>query len=79
MEIREKIVGIIRAQVNDINEKLIEAKLEFADCSLSETEWHNKNDRKIDCKMYQAQIEALLSIEGLIEDILIPKPMGAAV
>lgn len=79
MEIREKIVGIIKAQIADINDKLVESKLEFADCNLNESEWHNKNDRKIDCKMYQAQIEILESMEGLIEDLLIPRPMGAIV
>ena len=79
MEIREKIAGIIRAQISDINEKLVEAKLDFADKSLKNDDWQCKNDRKIECKMYQAQIEILETMEGIIEDLLIPRPMGAAV
>lgn len=79
MEIREKIAGLIRAQVSDINEKLVEAKLEFANCNLNDNEWHGRNDKKIDCKVYQGQIEILEAMEGLIEDLLIPRPMGAAV
>lgn len=79
MEIREKVASVIRAQISDINDKLTEAKLQFADSSLNENDWQCKNDRKIDCKMYQAQIEILESMEGLIEDLLIPRPMGAAV
>lgn len=79
MEIREKIVSIIRAQISDINEKLIESKLEFADKSLKNDDWQCKNDKKIECKMYQAQIEILETMESTIEDLLIPRPMGAAV
>ncbi|MEI8389918.1 MAG: hypothetical protein WCG23_08540 [bacterium] len=78
METCEIIVGIIRAQISNINEKLIQSKIEFADCNLSDNEWHNKNERKIDCKMYQAQIEILENMEGIITEILTQEPSAVA-
>ncbi len=79
MEIREKIIGIIRAQVSDINDRLIESKLKFADCDLEPTDWQCKNEKRIECKVYQGQIDILEAMENMIEDLLMPRPMGAQV
>jgi len=77
MEIKEKILGVINAQIGDISEKLVEAKLLFADTNLNENEWHNRGDKKIDCKVYQGQIEILESMGAAIEDLLSSKALVA--
>ncbi|HSA07644.1 MAG TPA: hypothetical protein P5556_10760 [Candidatus Gastranaerophilales bacterium] len=79
MDVKEQILGIVRNQINELDDCLDSAKLHFADTCLSEEDWHNRNDKKINCKMYQAQVEILEKIERLIEDNIIPRPMGAVV
>lgn len=79
MDVKEQILGIIRTQMNEIDDLLDAAKLNFAETCLSEEEWHNRNEKKINCKMYQAQVEILEKVERLIEHNIIPRPMGAAV
>lgn len=79
MDVKEQILGIVRTQINEIDDQLDAAKLHFADTCLSEEDWHNRNEKKINCKMYQAQVEILEKVEMLIEHNIIPRPMGAAV
>lgn len=79
MDLKEQVLGIIRNQINELDDNLDDAKLQFADSCLSENDWQCKTDRKITCKMVQAQIEVLERIEMMIEDAVIPRPRGAAV
>ena len=77
MDTREQILGIIRNQINEIDDKLDSAKLNFADTCLSEEEWHNRNEKKINCKMYQAQVAILEKLEEIIEDAFPPEPRAS--
>ena len=79
MDLKEQVLGIIRNQINELDDNLDDAKLQFADSCLSENDWQCKNDRKIACKIVQAQVEILEKMEVLIENALIPRPRGAAV
>lgn len=77
MNLKEQVLNIVRNQINELDDNLDDAKLQFADSCLSENDWQCKTERKIACKTVQAQIDILEKIESLIEDVAIPKPMGA--
>ena len=79
MDLKEQVLGIIRNQINELDDNLDVAKVQFADSCLSENDWQCKTDRKIACKTVQAQIEILEKMEMLIENALIPRPRGAVV
>lgn len=79
MELKEQILGIIRNQISELDDSLDDVKIQFADSCLENDDWQCKTDRKITCKMVQAQIQILEKIESLIEDAIIPRPMGAAI
>lgn len=79
MNVKEQVLGILRNQISELDDSLDDVKLQFADSCLSEDDWHCKTDKKIACKMIQAQIEILENLETAIDDAIIPRPMGAAV
>lgn len=79
MDLKEQVLGIIRNQISELDDSLDDVKIQFANSCLAETDWHCKTDRKIACKVVEAQIEILEKIEMLIDDTIIPRPMGAAV
>ena len=79
MDLKEQVLGIVRNLINELDDNLDDAKLQFADSCLSENDWQCKTDKKIACKTCQAQIEILEKIECLIENTVISKPRGAAV
>jgi len=77
MNLSEQVLGIIRTQISELDDNLDDAKLQFADSCLSENDWQCKTEKKIACKTVQAQIDILEKIEALIENVVIPRPMGA--
>ena len=56
MDEQSKIVELIKTQIKELEEQLTQAKLEFADSSLAENDWQCKNDRRLKCKVIEAQI-----------------------
>ena len=70
METKEQVLGIIRNQINEIDDTLDNVKLQFADSCLDENDWQCRNDKKVQCKMYQAQVEILEKMENIIEEIM---------
>lgn len=79
MDLKEQVLGIIRNQINELDDNLDDVKIQFADSCLAENDWQCKTERKIACKMVEAQVAILEKIEMMIEDAVIPRPMGAAV
>ena len=77
MEIREKVMGIIKSQINDINDKLSDAKLKFADCCLNEDEWQIRVKYEKMCKIYEGQIAILQGLARTLESdiFVIPHPV----
>lgn len=67
----DKVKSIIRNQVCDLEEKLNEAKIKFAEACLDE-DYSGKLDQQISCKNISAQIEILDKIELDILSILEP-------
>ncbi|MDD3012638.1 MAG: hypothetical protein PHC34_02920 [Candidatus Gastranaerophilales bacterium] len=79
MDLKEQVLGIIRNQISELDDSLDDVKIQFADSCLAENDWQCKTDRKIACKKVEAQIQILEKMEMLIEDAIIPRPMGAAI
>jgi len=79
MDLKEQVLGIIRNQISELDDSLDDVKIQFADSCLAENDWQCKTERKIACKTVEAQIQILEKMEMMIEDAVIPRPMGAAV
>lgn len=79
MDLKEQVLGIIRNQISELDDKLDDVKLQFANTCLAENDWRHVCDKKAACKMVEAQIQILEKIEAVIEDGVIPRPMGAVV
>ena len=67
MDEQSKIVGLIKTQINELDEELTQAKLDYAESSLAENDWQCKNDRRVKCKIIESQIFILGKIK---KDIL---------
>jgi hypothetical protein len=77
MEIREKIMGIISNQINDINEELSVTKIKYADLCLKDEDWHVKVKFEKKCRILEGQISALESMANNIEDIFQTEKIAA--
>jgi hypothetical protein len=55
--------GLLRNHKEILTGALEAAKLKFADMALGDNNWQEKTDRKIECKMIEAQISILNRVE----------------
>ena len=62
----EKLLAVIREDIKNYEEELMNAKAELADIDLHMLDWHHKEPRKIKCKALEAKIEELWSKEKLV-------------
>ena len=69
------MMGLIRNQKIDLEERLNDAKLKFADANLVKDNWSCAKEREIDCKVLEGQISILSKIERDLEDMLTPAKM----
>lgn len=69
------MMGLIRNQKFDLEERLNDAKLKFADANLVKDNWSCAKEREIDCKVLEGQIFILSKIERDLEDMLTPAKM----
>ncbi len=72
------VVGVIKNQILVCEDELKAAKLRFADSSLDDDNWQGKYDRKVDCKMLEAQISILMKMEREIENMFQPSDLMSA-
>lgn len=66
---QSKILGIIKKEVETLEEDLKQAKIDYADVELVANNWNCKTDRKIKCKEIESQIAILWKIEKYLEGI----------
>lgn len=66
---QSKILGIIKKEIETLEEDLKQAKIEYADIELDTNDWHCKENRKIKCKVLEGKIEILWKIEKYIQEI----------
>lgn len=69
------MMGLIKNQKIDLEERLNNAKLKFADANLVKDNWSCAKEREIDCKVLEGQIFILSKIERDLEDMLTPAKM----
>lgn len=69
------MMGLIRNQKIDLEERLNNAKLKFADANLVKDNWSCTKEREIDCKVLEGQIRILSKIERDLEDMFTPAKM----
>ena len=62
----EKLLAVIREDIKNYEEELMNAKAELADIDLHMLDWHHKEPRKIKCKALEAKIEELWNKEKLV-------------
>lgn len=63
MDEQSKIVGLIKTQINELEDQLTQAKIDYANSSLAENDWQCKNERKMKCKVLESQIFILHKIK----------------
>lgn len=69
MSEQAKILGIIKKEIQTLEEDLKQAKIEYADMELDTTDWHCKENRKIKCKVLEGKIEVLWKMEKYLQGI----------
>lgn len=69
------MVGLIKNQVITLEEKLVEAKIKFAEIALDKDNWSGQYKRETDCKVLEGQIMILNKILANFETMLTPNKM----
>ena len=69
------MIGLIRNQKIDLEVRLNNAKLKFADANLVKDNWSCAKEREIDCKVLDGLIFIFSKVEGGLEDMLTPAKM----
>lgn len=64
-----KILEGIKNEIDNLEEDLKQAKIEYADIELSPNNWNNKTDRKVKCKVLEGKIEVLWKMEKYVQGI----------
>lgn len=68
------MIGLIKNQMNDLDDALNEAKLKFADATLDKDNWSMAKEREIACKVIEGQIAILARLQNAYEEMLSPMP-----
>lgn len=73
------MVGLIKNQMNDLEEDLYDAKIKFADATLDKDNWSMAKEREITCKVIEGQISMLTKLQNAYEEMLSPiqSPMNS--
>ena len=69
------MMGLIKNQKIDLEDRLNEAKLKFADANLVKDNWSCAKEREIDCKVLEGQIAILSKVERDLANMLTPAKM----
>lgn len=68
-EKKERIDQLFQTKIENLNSQLLESKINLAESELRDKDWHSRSDNRIKCKVIEAQIEALQTIEPMIDEI----------
>ena len=61
---KDAFLGLIKNHVIVMEEKLNDAKMRYAEASLCDENWTGKYDRKLECKVLEGQIKALMKLDS---------------
>ena len=67
------IIGLIKNHILDLDEKLHDAKMRYADASLDDDNWSGKYERKMECKILEGKMEILNTVQKNFENMFTPK------
>ncbi len=69
MNEQSKILEVVKNEIENLEEDLKQAKIEYADVELSPNNWNNKTDRKVKCKVLEGKIEILWKMEKCVQGV----------
>ncbi|MFI3301169.1 MAG: hypothetical protein R3Y28_07095 [Candidatus Gastranaerophilales bacterium] len=65
----EKIMNLVKTQIVECEEQLVEATYQLGKISMNENDWACKNNRMIECKKIEAEIYILNSVNNSITEM----------
>jgi len=69
MNEQAQILQGIKNEIENLEEDLKQAKIDYADIELDSNDWHCKTDRKIKCKVIEGKIEILWKMEKCVQGV----------
>ncbi|MEI8129330.1 MAG: hypothetical protein WCG95_06900 [bacterium] len=69
MNEQAQILEAIRSEIDELENELKDAKIEYADMELESNDWHCRTDRKVKCKVIEGKIEVLWKMKRHVQGI----------
>ena len=69
MNEQSKLVEVIKMEIDELENELKDAKIEYADVELESNDWHCRTERKVKCKVIEGKIEILWKIRRQLQGI----------